>query len=248
MKKLLIHSTNNRIYFPIINKLASINEKCITGSLHNILFDTYHQHKPDLLMLPLEEYTQEFHDFISALHEKIDIVIFCDNIQNELIPQFIQNKIKIIQKNSETVLDTVLSYDKLYNEDIYKNLNLKRNDKTLVMLSEDQEKNNSILENVLYPKTKHKLCLINNHSFEHPQNIGVCNDNDTAYLLNTFGSFVDITNNFHLEAHACGINVLDDSDLLVNLEDHKYINSSYSLQEYTVDTFVNQKLLPFIGA
>lgn len=248
MKKLLIHSTNNRVYFPIINKLSSISENCIIGSLHNVLFDTYHQNKPDLLMLPLEEYTQEFHDFVSAFHEKIDIIIFCESIQNEMVQQFIENKIKIIQKNSESISDTILSYDKIYNENIYKNLNLKRNDKILVMLSEDQEKNSKILENILYPKTKHKLSLINNHNFEHPQNIGVCNDNDTAYMLNTFESFIDITDNFDLEAHACGINVLDKGDLLFNLENNKYSKINYSLQDYTVDTFVNQKLLPFIGA
>lgn len=231
----------------MINKLASDNENCMIQQLHGRIFDMYNKHLPETVILPLQEYTQEFHDFIDALHKKINIVVFCESINNDIISYFINNKIKIIQKSDNQSTENILTYSKMYNNNIYKNINANRNDKILVMLSLDNEINKSILEDVLYPKTNHKLCLINNHTFEHPQNIGICNDHDLSYFLNTFSSFVDISNDFELEAIACGIKKIKCDNLLENINTNRYIEYDYNIENYSIDNFVNTKLLSFLG-
>lgn len=249
MNTILAHLSQERIYLPILQKIGD-SKKVIATNLHESIFDVYHKIKPDMVIVPIHEYTQEFHDFVVSFKDKIDIVLYTGNVfHDEIIKYYLSNKIKIIGSNQLPEADNVLRYSYIYDDQIYKNLDQERNDKILVILSNDNDKNHSLLDDILYPKTKIKLCLTNNHTFKHPQNIGVTNTNDLSVVLNSFGSLIDIDSNFTIEAQACNINnILVSDNLINNIQNKTYIDHISNIEEYTITNFVNNKILKFLGA
>ena len=71
------------------------------------------------------------------------------------------------------------------------------------------------LVNILYPKTKEKLCLFNSSTFKHPQNLGYLSQADINLVLNTFSKLIDITDSYSIEAQICGIENIEVSDSLL---------------------------------
>lgn len=248
MNTILAHLSQERMYLPILQRIGD-SAKVIATNLHQSIFDVFHKIKPETVILPIHEYTQEFHEFVDTFKDKLNIVLYTGNVfQEEVIKYHIYHKTKIIGGSQIPEGENVLKYKHLYDEQIYKNLNKNRNDKILVILSNDNEKNHTMLDNILYPKTKIKLCLSNNHNFKHNQNIGVTNSNDLSIVLNTFGYLIDIEKNFTIEAQACGINNIELSENIIeNINHSKYISPIKNLDEYSITNFVNNKVLKFLG-
>jgi hypothetical protein len=249
MSTILAHMLNEKLYLPILQNIGD-KTNVIATVLHECIFDVYHKIKPQTLILPLQEYSQEFHDFIDQFKDKLNIIIYAGSIDHpQLFDYFNKNGIKVISGLQSLDGNNVLRYEYLYDENTYSNLKQQRNDKILVMLSNDLDKNHKLLDNILYPNTKLKICLINNHQFKHEQNIGVTNTNDLCTALNTFSEFIDIDNNFYIESSVCGINNISlDGDLLANITNHKYTPPLQNIDKYTVKNFVNTQALSFIGA
>jgi hypothetical protein len=94
--------------------------------------------------------------------------------------------------------------------------NKSRNDKIAVILSHNDDDNMKFLVNILYPKTKEKLCLFNSNTFKHPQNLGYLSQADINLVLNTFSKLIDIADSYSIEAQICGIENIEVSDSLLD--------------------------------
>lgn len=250
MKKVLAHLCNHRIYSSLLQELVGSNATTVTaGVLHESIFDNFSKLKPDIVILPIYEYTQEFHTFVDMLKEKTEIIIFFgDVIHNDLIEYCSVNNIKTIRQHDMDT-ENIISYRYLYDDKLYVNLNSERNDKVLTILSHDNTINHTALDNILYPNTKIKMALINNPEFKHNQNVGVANSRDLVLLMNKFDSLVDLTQSYTIEAQACGIkNIKIDDNLIKNIESMTLIDSIDSIENYSVLKFVSNKLLTSMGA
>lgn len=244
MTKLLAHTCNNRTYQSLINGLSK-HIKILGGSLHDNIFDTYSKYNPTTIILPIHEYTQEFHEFVNTFKNKVDINIFVGEIlHSDLIKYCDTFNIKTIRRG-DNIGNNVLSYQYLYDNEIFYNMDSERQEKILVILN-DQD--NSIIEPILYPNSDTRLVLINNPNFKHPQNIGLADGPDLAILFNQFTHLIDLTNSHTAEAQACGIKNLSISgDIIDNIKNSITIPKITNIEEYTVNNFVNDKLLKFIG-
>jgi vacuolar-type H+-ATPase subunit H len=76
-----------------------------------------------------------------------------------------------------------------------------RNDKIAVLLSDDNQKNDQYLQNILYPMTKEKLVLFNSMSYRHSQNVGILNPTDLCLILNTYKCLLDLDNKTYCSGH-----------------------------------------------
>lgn len=249
MKKILAHTCNHRLYNPVIQQLSEQHKLSVNiRSLHGSIFDSFHQYKPDVVILPIYEYTQEFHTFVNSMKSKTEIVIFMgDVVHPDLMSYCEDNNIKIIQEKSD-VKKHIISYTYLYDNKIYKNLFAERNDKFLVILSPDNTINNDILKHILYPTTKLKVVLVNNPEFKHNQNIGLANSYDLMILMNKFYGLIDLTKSYSIEAQLCGIkNISIANDLKENITKNIVIDAIDSIENYSIEKFVSDKLLPLIG-
>lgn len=256
MKKILAHIGGSRQYRSILRHISILNNDSINfiaNSLHSKLFDTCYTQKPDIILYPGVEYTQEIHNFIVQNNKKVQIILYIDRpVQPvDLFKFWSDTGCKILSYNrSGSIADNLLECETFYDDSIFTTLpNLTRNTKIAVSLSIDNNKNNALLENMLYPNQKeYNLVLFNNPEFKHPQNIGIYNEPDLNYILNTFGYFIDMDQEFVLEAAVCGIKNLDinHSNIIDALMNQQYIKQTLTDQN-KCSHFVNNELIRYMG-
>jgi len=254
MTKIMAHMGGSRQYRAILRHLQSFVDpkNFLIGNLHNNIFDNAYVFKPNAIIFPAMEYTQEIHNFINDSNN-IQIYLYLDIPipQKELI-DFWRNKCKcIIRGDIEPSLSNSVRFNYLYDNNVFYDMQLERNDKIAVSLSGDMDKNNKILHNVLYPEYKQKkIVLFNNPEFKHYQNIGIYNEPDLNYVLNTYAAFVDIDNEFETETSVCRIPTFDiNVNLLDAIENNrlKSMPNTEDIDQYKCSSFVNEKILPYMG-
>jgi hypothetical protein len=256
MKKILIHHSQENEYSSIVHNLYDQKDtlEIMLANIHGNLFEIFHKSKPGIVMLPLSDYSQEIHDFISEYSQSIKIILIANTkIDNQSILSFLNGRsVWIVGRKenivSEIIFNKSLLYDKLYNSKIYSRLiNEKRNDKIAVILSDNDDENMKFLINILYPKTKEKLCLFNSNTFKHPQNLGYLSPIDTNVILNTFSKLIDITNSYSLEAQVCEIDNIKLSDnLLQNIQDNITKPNIENVDILSYSYFITNNLLKII--
>lgn len=251
--KILAHNGGTRQYKAILRHLG-MKHQIVSHNLHNRLFDMCYVSKPNILLYPVVEYTQEIHNYVESHQNKHRIIFYIDTIiDNPQLCQyllsgscgFITNK----RINSEFVTKNAISFEYLYDDQIYYRLeNLERNNKIAVALSSDAKGDYEILKDMLYPNPSN-MVLFNNPEFQHPQNVGVYNEPDLNYLLNLFSYFLDMSQDFALEAAATGIKWCGEPGTfkhrITDINYHNTFDDSY--QQYKCSTFVSEQLIPYLG-
>jgi hypothetical protein len=257
MKKFLVHNGGSRQYRSIIRFLQKKipHQEYVVSNFHNKIFDLGYLTKPNILIFPMSEYTQEIHNYISEKSSSIKVILFVDMKipQPDLLDHLAKNNCYFIvdSKTGYNLINSI-QYDHIYDDDIFTNIDVgDRNDKVAVSLSIDNEKNTKLLKNILYPHiTKYPLVLFNNPEFKHEQNIGLYNEPDLNYILNKFSYFMDLDQEFLIEAKVCGISVLNESDNTDASIDNKNYNTIFDnidIEKYKCSLFVENYLLHFLG-
>lgn len=257
MKTVLAHiSHNSKNYLGILRALSQKSDsvKCVFTSLHGVIFDASEEVGPDYILLTLNEYTQEFHDFLSQTNK--NVILCIDGMppgNTDDVIKFLAHKKNITFLSNISLeqfsIDNLITYDKLYDDNVfYLKGNTTKNNKIGIMLSRDNIVNDKI-KNLLYPNvnTKQIVCL-NNPGFNHVTNLGILTDSDLAEILNTFDAIIDLDDQFELEAAACSCNVYDNDTIADKLELMVFKKFSGDLAKHTFKYFVNDKLLPLLGA
>jgi hypothetical protein len=258
-KKILVHDGGTRHYRSIVRHLIKETKEnnslsFLVENIHHKLFDVSYINKPQLAIFPIVEYTQEIHNYIESFNKEIDICLYIDHDidHDELINFFKKTSCKYIcHKNFSNMFLNALSFDIFYDDStFYKIENLERNQKIAISLSSNNELNQKNLENILYPnKQNYPIVLFNNSSFKHPQNIGIYNESDLNYILNLFSYFIDLDQQFLLEAAVSGIKIIDSpSNIDENIQNNQF-NTSFkdSLQNIKCSQLVKEKIIPYIG-
>lgn len=254
MNKILTHITQQHEYRSFI-KAVFDNRKDTTeifsANVHGNLFDIYNQTKVSTVILPTNEYTQEFHDFISEYHQLVKIILFINNvIDNDSILNYWNDTNVIccgrneLIKNSNLLKNKSYLYDRLYDSSIFMNTHQARNNKVAVLLSALNEKNDSILKDLLYPRTSLPLVLFNSTTYKKPQNVGFLSPSDACEIFNTYKSVIDIDHQFILETKACGIPSVDIGGDTIELETYKTYD--YNIEQTSYDFFIKTSFLSLI--
>lgn len=246
--KTLAHYVPDKDYIAILNSLLSVGNTTI-ANIHQQLFDFVHINNIDNIILPVHEYSQEFHYFVQNNSKNKNIILYFGHADHEDLRKYcVENQIAMIKHTVEDLSIPFVTYSRIYDNTVFKPIsNIIRNNKILVVLSQDNEKNKQLLDNHLYPDSKLPVCLINNPSYEHVQNIGVAYQTDLAIMFNTFEYLVDLDGSFGLEAQACGIKNLQLVDNMTETFNKKSVTEDIqNLEEFSSDTFINNKLLPIM--
>jgi hypothetical protein len=254
--KILIHIAKESEYLSFIQNLNSVvsdNIEIIALGVHGNLFELFHIHRPNVIILPAKEYTQEFHDFINEYNKSVKIIIFINaNIPDEqLIEYWNLNKITLAGKKECLVTDVEnpLLYSKLYDSNIFTRINPEkpRNNKIAVMLSEDNQKNIDIVGPMLYPHSKERLVLFNSPTFNPPQNVGVLNQHDACLILNNYECLIDLDDKYSIESQVCGIdNIEIANDISSNIANKILKNNIYDLEISSFKYYVQNQFLPTV--
>jgi hypothetical protein len=251
--KILVHVSDEYSYKSFLRSIYDNDDnlEILGASLHSNLFDVCYQAKPNILILPANEYTQEFHDFINENSNKLQIVLFINGkIENKQLIDFWYNKNILCCGKSEYIdhesIDKSLIYNMLYDSSIFNCTDRERNDKVAVLLSVDDQINDSVIGNMLYPLSKEKLVLFNSSTYKKNQNVGFLTPIDMCEVFNTYKSLIDIDNKYAIEANVCGIeNIsIDDDDLIDNLSrkiTKPYINN---IEQSSYSYFIKNIFLP----
>lgn len=157
---------------------------------------------------------------------KFDAYIFCANLVNNEIYQFInefanENTKFIIYHNDATTFPTIDSFPKkcinisgvsdrsdvisipyLVNDHIFMQFNNTRNNDVLCFLDNCTQLPDKI-SSVVYPHTKLPIKLFSKH-IKHPQNLGIVNDKEKAMLLNSSKYYISCDSGYEIEAMLCG--------------------------------------------
>lgn len=253
MSKLLIHGGGTRAYRAVGRNLyKALGDNVVIENTHNRLFDLAHIIKPQILLYPISEYTQETHNFIGTKGKNILPVLYVDiEVSQTDLLSFLENQTNakfIIDNRTHTKLKNSISYDILYDDSIFYTLNnIDRNGKIAVSLSSNNEINHKYLDNFIFPnKQDIPIVLFNNPEFKHPQNIGIFNEPDLNFILNTYSYFIDMDDEFSIESAVCRISVLD-KDSLLNIKSVVHKHKAEDLPNYKCSHIVSTRILPFLG-
>lgn len=230
-KKILAHLNHDHEYKSFLHNLfdVSSDEYDIAAvNFHGNLFEAYHQHKPDIIVGPANEYSQEMHDFITdnAANVKISIFLNIPMQNNDVATFWNKHQILCVGQRSNMVTDRILDqvclYDRLYDHKIFMCNHEARNDKTAVMLSSNNETNDRILSNILYPNSQEKIVLFNSANYQHPQNVGMLSPPDINLVFNSYSYLLDLDDIYNIESQVCGIqNISVEGDILENIRSVK---------------------------
>ena len=147
-KKILINDSNN-IY---IKNLIKYTVKSIANDYevfvnrwNGQLFYSYQKTNPDIIIWSTSSYDQEFHQFL-AEYRDCKILLYEDSIisQNEIIPILNNYNNLYFVSNRDVWKNNIAKLDRLYDDQIFFNQQLERNDKYLVLLSSDNNKNKNL--------------------------------------------------------------------------------------------------------
>tara|TARA_B100001778_G_scaffold18865_1_gene14153 strand:+ start:5217 stop:6008 length:792 start_codon:yes stop_codon:yes gene_type:complete len=225
------------------------------ASLHGKLFAMYNEHKPNYVIWPVSEYTQEVQDFIAEYTVGVKVILIIDTeIPQQELDQYFNSRDNMAFIVDETITkeyrNTITKYGRMYDDDVYHASDLERNDKIVALLSTDNDKNRRMLDEIIYPNNKHdhKVVVVNNPEYDSPVNVGVFNYYDLAFILKTFDKVIDIDKIFQLESQACGIKYLDigNEDILDTINNNKYSQDIDNLSEHTYNHFVKEEFLPYL--
>lgn len=251
MKSILAHYGGNRKYISIIKHLKKQIPHLNVESLHNKIYDICYIKKPKILLFPVVEYTQEIHTFFSEKHKEIDIILYVDiEIQQKDLKKYLTDICYRIIVDSNRVTEDNSSYvyaKNLYDEDIFRSLDIaQRNNKVAVSLSQDMSKNDKYLNDLLYPKEKElEVVLFNNPNYKNVQNVGIFNENDLNYILNTFGYFLDLDDEFIMESSVVGCSILDkDKPIKESITNNDFVK--ISSDKYSIGSFVTNVIMPLM--
>ena len=257
-KTILLHDSQNIISKNInrlIIELTHQSHNVIMNTVHGNLFNIYQREKPEYIFLSASEYTQEFQDFLTDHSNDTNIFLFIDNddhVQNKQLSEFWSSRssMKIIaNKNCQNkYTNCIAEYDDMYDENIFYDRKLQRNDRIAVILSNDNNKND-ILQEILYPNVfDHKLVVFNNPDFKSPVNLGILNSSDLSIVLNIYGAVLDMDQKLYLQAQACKTKYYDISNIQVKeaILNQNFKISNLDLNNHTYLKFVTEKILPHI--
>lgn len=259
MKKILAHDGGSRIYRSIIRHIHKRVESITTVNLHNRLYDTCYLLKPEILIYPISEYSQEIHNFITENIKQSSaffMVIDTKVEQVELLNFLTKNtNIKfIVNTNIENtyVFSNPINYTNMYDDDLFfpiQDLAESRTAKVAILLSQNNELNHLQLDKQLLPqKQQYSKVLFNNPEFTHPQNIGVCNEPDLNFILNYYSYLLDLDQQFMIEASVCKIPVISEPSAIDDAIGRKLFKEPYAdTSTLKCSDFVQNTLLPILG-
>ncbi len=225
---------------------------------YDVLFNVFHQKlyhvhqtkKPDIVVWAISEYTQEIHDYIVEFSSTVKIILLVDTpiTQNDLIQFLNQSNVNIILDTNTKYEFTnpIATYSKLYEDSLFFDQKKDKNNKTLILLSKDNDKN---LEVINLPKEIEQVCnvvAIGNPDYESNINLGLFNYAELGDILSNFSTVVDIDNNYNLECQACGVpSALIDEDFdITNIT--TFNPEIEDIEKYTYKNFVTNNIIPFI--
>lgn len=256
-KTILLHDASNQTSKNINQSIIDstyTTHNIIFNTVHGNLFNIYQQHKPEYIFLHTSEYTQEFQDFLMDHSDDSNIFLFVENeIDNHSLIEFWNSRrIKIIAntKYKNHYTNCITTYEKMYNEKIFRNRALARNDKIAVILSAENSNNNAIQE-ILYPNNfGRKIVVFNNPEFQSPVNLGMLNAPDLSIVLNSFDALIDVDQQLYLEAQACNINYYDIETIHPKeaVMNNNFKKLNVNLDNYTYTKFTTEQILPNIKA
>lgn len=217
MKKILLHNANNNVIRGINKFIAQVIDvdkyNILFNSWHGKLLEVYQKYKPEYVLWPASEYSQEFQDFVQEYSKQTKIFLIVDvEIPHDNLNNFLnQSNVKIIidSKIKTEYRNTIIKYTNPYDTELFFDQKKDRNGKTAVILSLHNTKNKEMLDNILYPNDKHDIVVFNNAEFESPVNLGLTNYNDIAEIMAVYSKVVDLDNIFEVEASACNIDYVD---------------------------------------
>ena len=257
-KTILLHDAQNHISQNINRCIIELQQKShniIRNPVHGNLFSIYQYEKPEYIFLSASEYTQEFQDFLTDHSYDTNVFLFIDNeehIQNSQLVEFWNSRssLKIIanKNHKNRYTNCIAEYGDMYNEKVFYDRQLQRNDRIAIILSNDNNKND-ILQEILYPNVfDHKLVVFNNPDFKSPVNLGILNSSDLAIVLNIYGAVLDMDQKLYLQAQACKTKYYDISNIQVKeaILNQNFKISNLDLNNHTYLKFVTEKILPHI--
>lgn len=225
---------------------------------YDVLFNIFHQKlyhvhqtkRPNVVVWAISEYTQEIHDYIIEFSSTVRIILLVDTpiTQADLIQFLNQSNVNIIldKKTKYEFSNPIATYDKLYEDSLFFNQNKDKNDKTLILLSKDNDKNLEIINLPKEIKEVYNIVAIGNPAYESTINLGLFQYADLGNILSDFSVVVDIDNEYSLECQACGVRsaIIDKDFDITNITSFK--PETEDIDQCTYNNFVNNNIIPFI--
>lgn len=250
---IIIHKNSySKIHSAITHACTAKFENVKLINLHNRIYDTVLSLNPKTIVLQIEEYSQEIHQFIyDKSLPNHNIVVTIDNVSTryakyiELLTNINNNspipfRLLVPSDLYPVLLErgihakALIGYDKVYNNYVFQKQNLVRNNKILCILDDNPECIN-MLKPYLYPNTKKPIVMINNPNVAYDQNIGLLFDNDLCVALNTYAAVLDLSKAYSAEIALCEIPAYNITDDWIDNEPQKL-----NLDTVSIESFVNQ--------
>lgn len=186
-----------------------------SGVLNNNLFDIQNMYNFDTYIFCANLFNLEIYQFIEDYQQIKNIIFYHPTINSQILN--ISNRIKHI---SSVEQDGCIKIPNCINTHVFYKKECERNSKTVCFLDAYTELPQQI-NKLLYPDNR-VLLQIFSKNIKHQQNFGYLTESDKAQLLNISDSYLNLDNEYLIEAKLCGVKVLEintNGDISHNISD-----------------------------
>lgn len=173
------------------------------------LFDHYHMYKKDIsgYMFQASSINKEIVDFIQKFKNNTKIYLYFDKFNAQLyndassMVRCILREDIVANKQSSLKQKNTIKAGIMYSEQLINSVNLpdkRENTENIIADISDISSLPQQLDSLLYPKTKLKIKLFNNHLIGHHQNLGFVDDKQMISMIDTCNIYIDTNLNYLL--------------------------------------------------
>jgi len=221
--KFFVQELDDKFINNIVISLRRMGHQVVSCPISDDLYRTYYKFKFDHAIFVSSLFNMEIAQFISEFHSK-DIKFFIYHNEKEINLDILTHFNQACTNLSLIKHKQCIQIPSLVNDYIYVNTKTKKRDHISCFI--DQLDNiPEELEEHLYPNSKLKIRLFNNHRIKHHQNLGMLNEFTKPEILNESEYFLSIDNYYSNEALNCGCKVISLSELK-NLKSKSKIKTS----------------------
>jgi len=192
----------------------------ISVSINNNLYENHYAHNFSGYVFIRSLFTPEIEQFIWEFANSLNIIVYHDS---EPDLQFIETYGKItkniIQNNYDDIANTIKIPSGLINDQIfYADDNIEKIDEAICFLDNTTVLPGQLIKKLFPNKAIKKIKLFNNPRIPHYQNLGLLTEKEKGELLRQYKFYIDINEQYKLEAAISGCSVigLDDLDSFSN--------------------------------
>lgn len=236
MKTILVQKYNNK-FFRNLDITRSNDTRIVSDYINKNIYELYYKYNFDIAILSASSIDNSLLQFAVEYADKIKLYVYIKNIEELNSSIYEQYKNLLIFVYSEGINNTdiqVIKIPYLINDKLFDSRQFQKTKYISCFIDSLSGLSQKMIAS-LYPNNKsleYGIRMFNNPNIQHHQNLGIIDESDRSNILKESEYYLDIDNEYTVEASVVGCKILDEDGLSILKEKEVTIPQCQSYIEF----------------